>query len=67
MSRDISKITLSQFLKEINEKDSTNIINDSNFVLLKFITMEGFTENEALEMDINKVWELFTKQPIEQH
>lgn len=59
MEKEVSKMTLCEFLEIANQEDSNNILNDQNFGMLKILTNEGFSKPEALQMNMTKVWDLF--------
>ena len=56
LTKKVSEMTLSEFLKEAEKKDPEHILQDEHFGLLNVLKQEGFTENEALDMNITKAW-----------
>jgi len=54
-----SEITLAEFLKEAEEKDTEHILQDERFGMLEVLKQEGITEVEALQMNLTKAWEFY--------
>ena len=52
-------MTLVEFLKVAEKKDPNHILQDKRFGLLKILKEEGFTEDEALQMNMRKAWEFY--------
>ena len=52
-------MTLAEFLKEAEKKDIEHVLQDEHFGVLTVLKHEGFTEDEALHMNITKAWEFY--------
>ena len=52
-------MTLAEFLKEAEKKGPKHILQDEHFGVLKILKQEGFTEDEALRMNMTKAWEFY--------
>lgn len=52
-------MTLGEFLKEAEKKDTERILQDECFGVLNVLKREGFTEDEALGMNMAKAWEFY--------
>ena len=50
---------LGEFLKEAEKKDTEHILQDEHFGVLNVLKREGFTEDEALGMNMKKAWEFY--------
>ena len=59
MTKKVSEITLGEFLKEAEKKDIEHILQDEHFGVLNVLKREGFTEDEALGMNMKKAWEFY--------
>ena len=59
MTKKVSKMTLGEFLKETEKKDSEHVLQDEHFGLLNVLKREGLTEDEALGMNMTKAWEFY--------
>ena len=59
MTKKVSKMTLGEFLKETEKKDSEHVLQDKHFGLLNVLKREGLTEDEALGMNMTKAWEFY--------
>ena len=49
-------MTLAEFLKKAEEKDTEHILQDEKFGFLAVLKQEGVTENEALQMNMGNAW-----------
>jgi uncharacterized protein YdaT len=59
LTKKFSEITLAKFLKQAEKKDTEHILQDEYFGILNVMKQEGFTEDEALGMDVKKAWEFY--------
>lgn len=59
MTKKVSEMTLAKFLKEAEKKDCEHILQDEHFGVLNVLKQEGFTEDEALDMNMTKAWEFY--------
>ena len=59
MTEKFSEITLGEFLKEAEKKDTEHTLQDENYGILNVMKQEGFTEDEALGMNAKKAWEFY--------
>ena len=59
MTKKVSEMTLGEFLKEAEKKDIEHILQDEHFGVLNVLKREGFTEDEALGMNMKKAWEFY--------
>jgi hypothetical protein len=59
LDKKASEMTLAEFLKEAEKKDTKHILQDEHFGVLNVLKKEGFTEDEALHMNMTKAWEFY--------
>ena len=59
MTKKVSEMTLGEFLKEAEKRDSEHVLQDEHFGILNVLKREGVTENEALSMNMTKAWEFY--------
>jgi hypothetical protein len=59
LAKKVKEMTLAEFLKEAEKKDTENILQDEKFGVLNVLKQEGFTEEEALHMNMTKAWEFY--------
>ena len=59
MIKKVSEMTLSEFLTAAEKKDPEHILQDEHFGVLNVLKREGFTEDEALGMNMTKAWEFY--------
>ena len=59
MTKKVSEMTLDEFLKEAEKRDSEHVLQDEHFGILNVLKREGVTENEALSMNMTKAWEFY--------
>jgi hypothetical protein len=59
VTKKVSEMTLGEFLKEAEKRDSERILQDEHFGVLNVLKREGFTEDEALGMNMAKAWEFY--------
>jgi len=52
-------MTLDEFLKEAEEKDSEHLLQDENFGVLQVLNQEGIPKEQALKMKMEKVWHFY--------
>lgn len=59
MTKKVSEMTLGEFLIEAEKEDTEHILQEEHFGMLNVLKREGFTEDEALEMNMTKAWEFY--------
>lgn len=59
MTKKVSEMTLAEFLIEAEKKDSEHVLQDEHFGVLNVLKREGFTEDEALSLNMKKAWEFY--------
>jgi hypothetical protein len=59
VTKKVSEMTLGEFLKEAEKRDSEHLLQDEHFGVLNVLKREGFTEAEALGMNLTKAWEFY--------
>lgn len=52
-------MTLGEFLNAAEEKDAEHILQDEHFGVINVLKQEGFTEDDALGMNMKKAWEFY--------
>ncbi len=59
LGKKVSEMTVEEFLKEAEKKDPEHILQDENFGMLNILKREGFTEDEALHLNMTRAWEFY--------
>jgi hypothetical protein len=59
LTKKVSEMTLGEFLKEAEKRDREHVLQDEHFGILNVLKREGFTEDEALGMNMTKAWEFY--------
>ena len=52
-------MTVKEFLEEAKKKGANEVITDPNFGLLQVLVNEGFSENDAKQLNMKKAWDLY--------
>ena len=59
LNKNVSEMTVKEFLEEAKKKGTDEVITDPNYGLLQVLLNEGFSENEANQLKMKKAWDLY--------
>ncbi|MCW4023234.1 MAG: hypothetical protein NWF02_08770 [Candidatus Bathyarchaeota archaeon] len=57
-------MTLAEFLKAAEKKDSEHLLQDENFGVLQVLNQEGIPKEQALPMKMDKAWHVYINHLI---
>ena len=64
MTKKVSELTLAEFMKEAEKKDTEHILQDENFGVLQVLNQEGIPKEPALQMKMEKAWHVYINHLI---
>jgi hypothetical protein len=59
MSKETGEMTVREFLEEAKRLKAFEVVADPNFGLLQVLRREGFTEEQANEMKMERAWKFY--------
>ena len=64
MTKKVIEMTLAEFLKKAEKKDSEHILQDQNFGVLQVLNQEGIPKEQALQMKMETAWHYYINHLI---
>jgi hypothetical protein len=64
LTKKVIEMTLAEFLKKAEKKDSEHILQDQNFGVLQVLNQEGIPKEQALQMKMKTAWNYYINHLI---
>lgn len=57
-------MTLAEFMKQAEKKDTEHILQDENFGVFRVLNLEGIPKEQALQMRMEQAWHVYMNHLI---